>query len=133
VRPTLLTIALLSVLVAGCAPSGDQATARAVTDRFFAAVASGDGDQACAQLSPDTRSELESQEKKPCREAITGLGLEGSAVQRVDVHLFNAMVALADGDAVFLDQGEQGWRLSAVGCKDAGKPADRPYDCELED
>ena len=28
---------------------------------------------------------------------------------------------------------QQGWRLSAVGCSaEDGKPADRPYDCELQ-
>jgi ketosteroid isomerase-like protein len=133
VRRITLAIAALALLLAGCGPEADRSTARAVTDRFFAALASGDGEQACAQLSPDTRTELESQESKPCREAITGLGLEGGSVARVDVQMINAMVELSNGDAAFLDEGEEGWRLSAVGCKDAGKPADRPYDCDLED
>jgi len=105
---------------------------RATTTRFFAALASGDGAAACAQLSPDTRSALESQEKKPCREAIGGLGLQGAAVASIHVYIVDAMVVLADGDAVFLGQGQDGWRLSAVGCKSEGKPADRPYDCAVE-
>jgi hypothetical protein len=129
----LPVIAVLAVLLCGCGPGSDKATARSVTDRFFAALGSGNGDEACAQLSPDTRSELESQESKPCREAITGLGLDSGSVASVNVYIVNAMVELSNGEAAFLDHGEEGWRLSAVGCKDQGKPADRPYDCDLED
>jgi hypothetical protein len=129
----LPVIAVLAVLLCGCGPGSDQATARSVTDRFFAALGSGNGDQACAQLSPDTRAQLESQESKPCREAITGLGLDRGSVASVNVYIVNAMVELSNGEAAFLDHGQEGWRLSAVGCKDQGKPADRPYDCDLED
>jgi hypothetical protein len=129
----VLALAVIAALLSGCGPDADQATARAVTDRFFAALGAGDGEQACAQLTPDTRAELESQEGKPCREAITGLGLEGAPVARVDVYIVDATVELSNGDAAFLDQGQEGWRLSAAGCKDEGKPADRPYDCDLED
>lgn len=130
-----LAIALLAAALAtaGCGRGSDQATVRAVSDRFFAALQSGDGEQACTQLSADTRAELESQEQKPCREAITGLGLEGAPVARVRVYVLSAIVELSSGEAAFLDDGLQGWRLSAVGCKSHGKPADRPYDCELED
>jgi hypothetical protein len=130
-----LTTALLVLLVvgAGCGRSDDETTARTVTDRFLAAVESGDGEQACAQLSPDTRAELEKQEQRPCREAVTELELEGGTVVRAQVYLLNAMVELSSGEAAFLDQGEEGWRLSAIGCTpEGGKPADRPYDCELE-
>jgi hypothetical protein len=133
VRRILLVIAVSAALLSGCGPDADRATARGVTDRFFAALGAGDGDQACAQLSPDTRSELESQEQKPCREAITGLGLEGAAVAHVNVYVLNAMAQLANGDAAFLENGQEGWRLSAVGCKSQGKPSSRPYDCDLED
>ena len=70
--------------------------------------------------------------RRPCREAIGGLGLQGAAVASIHVYIVDAMVELADGDAVFLGQGQDGWRLSAVGCKSEGKPADRPYDCAVE-
>jgi hypothetical protein len=129
----LLAIALAGVLLSGCAPAGDQAKARAVTDRFFSALGAGDGQQACAELSQDTRSKLESQEQKPCREAITGLGLEGAPIARVDVEIVKAMVELTNGDAAFLDQGKEGWELSAVGCKQQGRPTEHPYDCDIED
>ena len=126
--------ALLAVAVgtAGCARDGDRTTVRAVAGSFFAALESGDGARACEQLSPDTRAELESQEQSSCREAVTGLGLQGGAVVSANVYLLNAKVDLSSGESAFLDQGQEGWRISAVGCTPTGKPADRPYDCELE-
>jgi hypothetical protein len=130
-----LTVALVVLVVvgAGCGRAGDERTARTVTDDFFSAVESGDGEQACTQLSPDTRAELEKQEQRPCREAVTDLELEGGSVVRAQVYMLNAMIELSSGETAFLDQGEEGWRLSAIGCKpEGGKPADRPYDCELE-
>jgi hypothetical protein len=123
----------LVVATAGCGRGGDAATAGAVTDRFFAAFEAGDGAQACAQLSPNTRTALEQQEQKRCEEAITDLQLERGAVTGVQVYLLNAKVDLSNGEAAFLDEGQLGWRLSAAGCTPQRKPADRPYDCELED
>jgi hypothetical protein len=130
-----LTLALVVLVVvgAGCGRAGDERTARMVTDDFFSAVESGDGEQACTRLSPDTRAELEKQEQRPCREAVTDLELEGGSVVRAQVYMLNAMVELSSGETAFLDEGEEGWRLSAIGCKpEGGKPDDRPYDCELE-
>lgn len=127
-------IAVLALLVglAGCGREGARADARAVAERFFAAVESGDGDTACEQLSPDTRAELESQEQADCREAITKLQLEGGTVSSLDVFVMNAVVELSSGETAYLDDGAEGWRLSAIGCKPQEKPVDRPADCELE-
>jgi hypothetical protein len=126
-------LVLAGVLGAGgCAPAGDEAAVRTATNRFFAALASGDGRGACAELSADTRSKLESQEGRSCRQAIGDVGLQAAAVTRVHVYIVDAMVELADGDAVFLGHEPDGWRLSAVGCSSAGKRADRPYDCDVE-
>src|SRR4051794_33115460 len=111
-----MALVALVVVAAGCGRSDDETTARAVTDRFFAAVESGDGEQACAQLSPDTRAELEQQEQRPCRDAVTELQLEGGSVVSAQVYVLNAIVELSSGEAAFLDQGQQGWRLSAIGC-----------------
>ena len=131
-RP-LLALALAALLLGGCGPDADRATARAVTERFFSALGAGDGARACAELSQDTRSKLESQEQKPCREAITGLGLKGAPIAHVDIDIVKAFVRLSDGDAAFLDHGKQGWELSAVGCKRQGTPNEHPYDCDVED
>jgi hypothetical protein len=131
-RP-LLGLAAAALLLAGCGPSADRATARAVTERFFSALGSGDGARACAELSQDTRSKLESQEQKPCREAITSLGLKGAPIAHVDIDIVKAFVRFSNGDAAFLDEGKQGWELSAVGCKRQGTPNEHPYDCDVED
>ena len=133
VRPLLGGIALACVLTAGCGQSDDRSEVRAVAERFFAAVTAGDGAAACAELSADTRSQLESQEGGDCRETVTGLTLEGGELAREQVYMTSAKVDLASGQSAFLSRTEQGWRLSAVGCEpEGGKPADRPYDCELE-
>jgi hypothetical protein len=134
-RRLLVAMALVTAaaVLAGCGRDGDRAQARAVADRFFTALRHGDDEAACAQLSTDTRSELESQEGKPCPQAIGGVGLQPAAVMRVQVFITNAKADLASGESVFLDQGPDGWELSAVGCKpQGGKPADRPYDCEVQ-
>jgi hypothetical protein len=104
-----------------------------VTEGFFAAVEQGDGAAACARLSVDTRAQLESQEQRQCREAVTGLRLEGGAPTRIEVYETNAKADLPGGQSAFLSLTAQGWRLSAIGCEpEGGKPADRPYDCEIE-
>jgi hypothetical protein len=130
-----IAIAVLTaaLALAGCGRDADAAATQAVTERFFSALQSGGGEQACAQLSPDTRSELESQEQRSCRESVSELQLEGGRVAKVEVYVLSAKVDLSNGETVFLEKGREGWRLAAVGCKpEDGNPADRPYDCELQ-
>jgi hypothetical protein len=129
----VLCVASLAILTGGCGAGDQRAHVRTVSERFLAAVAGGDGRAACAQLSPDARSELESQEQQACARAVGGLDLHSSAIERVQIYVTNAKVDLRDGKSLFLDEGAEGWRLSAIGCQVVGgKPADRPYDCELE-
>jgi hypothetical protein len=119
---------------AGCGGGADAADVRALSERFSAAVEAQDGERACAQLSPQTRAQLEKQEGRQCREAITGMRLDTGSVTRVRVYVLNAMVELSNGDAEFVEHGQEGWRLSAVGCApQRGEPVDRPYDCQVED
>jgi hypothetical protein len=125
----LLALAALLVLLGGCGRGDDRDTARAVTDRFFAAVDAGDGALACGQLNPETRSALEEQESSACRDAVTQLDLQGAPVESVEVYEREAFVRLTSGEAAFLDQGAEGWRISAAGCTPVG---DKPYDCRLE-
>jgi hypothetical protein len=128
----LIAAVVLLLGLAACGRSGAREDVRAVTERFFAAVESGDGATACEQLSPNARAELESQEQKECREAITELQLEGGTVSSLDVFALNAVVELSSGEVAYVDEGKEGWRLAAVGCTPQEKPADRPADCELE-
>ncbi|MEU4619865.1 hypothetical protein AB0G04_07785 [Actinoplanes sp. NPDC023801] len=64
-----LMITALALLMAGCAPAGDEAedTAR----KFLQAVADGDGQAACAALAPRTAEEIDA----PCAEGILGEAL----------------------------------------------------------
>ena len=131
--PWLVVALAVAVLVGGCGRDADRAEVRTVTDRFYAALDGGDGETACAQLSTDTRTELESQEQKPCPEAVTSLQVEGGAPTRVQVYVTNAKADLESGESAFLSKTPEGWRLAAVGCTpQQGKPADIPYDCELQ-
>jgi hypothetical protein len=133
VRVIGLAAAVILLLgLAACGRSSARDDVRAVTERFFAAVESGDGETACEQLSPNTRAELESQEQQDCREAITELQLEGGTVSSLDVFALNAVVELSNGEIAYVDDGAEGWRLSAVGCTPQEKPPDRPADCELK-
>jgi hypothetical protein len=121
------------VAMSGCG-GADDAAVRSVATRFLDAVSAGDGAAACELLSPQTRSQLEQTERRQCRAAVTGVKLERAPVARVRVYVQNAIVELAGGEAAFLEQGSEGWRVSAAGCMPHGsKPADHPYDCELED
>jgi hypothetical protein len=125
------TILLLAICCggAGCGGGTDVDEVRAVSERFSAAVEAQDGERACAQLSPQTRAQLEDQEQRQCREAITGVRLEPGSVTQVQ-----AIVELSNGEAEFLEQGKEGWRLSAAGCTpQKHEPRDQPYDCQVED
>ena len=128
-----MALALLGLATVGCGGSDDRDAARAVTERFFAAISADDGAAACAQLSPDTRTTFEQDEQRPCREAIGGVEIEPGTLDAIEVFSTNAKADLANGDSAFLTLTATGWRLSAVGCKPAdGPPSDVPMDCEIE-
>ena len=128
-----MALVVVGLAAAGCGQSADRDAATAVADRFFAAVRAGDGPAACAQLSVDTRKTLESDERKPCRDAIGELGIEPASPTKLALYLTNAKADLDNGDSAFLSLTTEGWRLSAVGCKPGdGDPAETPMDCRLE-
>jgi hypothetical protein len=128
----LLALALLLVGCAGCGRSGDRDKVGALTERFLRSAADGRGSVACPALSSAAIEQLESQEGKRCARAVTSLHLAPSRVTRAQVYIVNAKVDLADGDSAFLSYTREGWRLDAVGCRpSSGKPADRPFECEL--
>lgn len=122
---------LFAVALAGCGTADREDDAAAVASRFHQALEQGDGRDACAQLSPETASKLEQQEKKPCEEAITSLDLpKGGSVADTRVYVTSAFASLAEGTADFLDESSEGWWISAAGCNPTGPG--QPYDCELE-
>jgi hypothetical protein len=124
-------VALLCVAVGACGQSDDRETVRATTQRFLSAYAADRNRAACQTLSSDTVKELESQEGAPCPKAIGKVELEGGSVVNVEVSVTNAKVDLATGESVFLSEQSDGWKITALGCRSAGKSADEPFDCEL--
>jgi hypothetical protein len=122
---------LLALALAGCGTADREDEAGAVAQRFHATLENGDGHAACELLNEETASKLESQEKKPCEEAILSLDLpKGGTVADARVYVTSAFTTLAEGGSDFLDEGPHGWRVSAAGCEPT--TPSQPYDCELE-
>jgi hypothetical protein len=132
VGPRIAAIScLLLMALAGCGTDERADDAAAVAERFHAALESGDGRAACDELSEETSSKLEQQEKRPCEEAILELELpKGGTVAVRRAEMRSAYAELAEGSADFLDEGPQGWRISAAGCREV--TPEHPYECELE-
>jgi hypothetical protein len=129
-RPAVFAC-LLALALAACGTADRERDAAAVTERFHAALDSGDGQAACEELSEETASKLEQQEKKPCEEAILGLELpKGGTVAFRHVEMGSAYTALDGGGTDFLNEGPDGWKISAAGCEPTA--SERPYECELE-
>jgi hypothetical protein len=123
---------VLALALVGCGTAARENDAAAVAERFHAALESGDGQAACNELSEETASKLEQQEKKPCEEAILSLELpKGGRVVDAHVYQTSALTQRAEGGSDFLDKGPAGWTVSAAGCEPTAPG--QPYDCELED
>jgi len=122
---------LLALALAACGAGDRERDAAAVTEHFHAALEAGDGQAACAELSEETASKLEQQEQKACEEAILGLELpKGGTVTVRQVEVRSAYTQVAEGGADFLDEGPEGWKISAAGCRPTAP--EQPYECELE-
>ncbi len=123
--------AWLAAVAGGCGASEREADAAVVAERFYAAIAEQDGEAACAELSEETASKLEQQESAPCADAVLTLELPAGGESAVTgVWVRSASVDLAEGGTTFLDEGPDGWKVSAAGC--APTAPDQPYDCVLE-
>lgn len=130
-KPFVLACALAATLAAGCGTADREEDVTAVVERFQTALAERDGRAACAELSEETASKLESQEEKPCGEAILELDLpEGGTVALARVETRSALAELDEGSAAFLDEGADGWRISDAGCRETAP--NQPYECALE-
>lgn len=126
----LTVLSIVAGGAAGCGNAGEQAV-RATAQRFLADYAADADASACDALSSDTAKELESQEGAPCTEAIGRIELPGGRIAKVHVTVTNAKVDLVTGESLFLSEQADGWKITALGCRSAGKPADEPFDCEL--
>ena len=122
---------LLAAALAACGTADRERDAAAVSERFHAALETGDGQAACEELSEETASKLEQQAGKPSEEAVLGLELpKGGTVTVREVEERSAYTELSAGGADFLDEGPTGWKISAAGCRPTAP--DRPYECLLE-
>jgi hypothetical protein len=124
-----LPLAVLCASAAGCGQEDAERDTRAVAERFHAAIERGDGMAACDELSEDAAGKLETQEKKPCEQAILTLEVGGGEPTGAKVFLTSASVTLAEGGTDFLDRTADGWKLTAVACTPV---PGLPYECELE-
>jgi hypothetical protein len=116
----------------GCGSTERPDDVEAVAERFAAALEREDGAAACAEVRDTTANTLEQQQREPCDEAILGLELPtGGAAAETSVYVTNASVLLAEGSTTFLDEGSDGWKVTAAGCRP--RTPELPYDCELED
>ena len=122
---------LAALALTACGTGERERDAAGVVERFHAALERDDGAGACEELGEETRSELESKEERPCEEAILTLELpKGARPVNPRVYETSAAVDLAEGGTDFLDEGSQGWTISAAGCEPTAP--EQPYDCELK-
>jgi len=120
------------VLLVGCGSTERPDDVEAVAERFGAALEREDGAAACAEVRETTASQLEQEQREPCEEAILRLELPArSSAARSSVYVTNASVLLVEGSTTFLDEGSDGWKVTAAGCRPTAP--ELPYDCELED
>jgi hypothetical protein len=119
---------LCATALVGCAGSQDGAV-RDVAEEFYAAVARGDGEGACALLAPSTRAELEQSSGRECAAAVQEeVPAAGGDSGVVEVYGTMAEVRF-DGDTAFFAQMPGGWRVVAAGCRPR---EDGPYDCAVK-
>jgi hypothetical protein len=118
---------LLGLLLTGCGNSEDFAV-EAVAADLLEATSSGDGQGACALLSPHTRDELEQSSGKSCERAILEESIgRGGTVREAQVFDTMAQVRF-DDETVFLSRFDSGWLVVATAC--TPRPQG-PYDCSV--
>ncbi|MFF2193009.1 hypothetical protein [Streptomyces sp. NPDC058157] len=125
---------LLSVVAvlgaAGCgAPAERQDAAAAAGVAFEAAITSQDRARACELLAPQTRQQLEQDERKGCPTALASQELPTThGIRKVEAYGRQAMVRM-DGDTLFLSLFTAGWKVVAAGCTPR---SDQPYHCTIK-
>jgi hypothetical protein len=125
IQNMLVAAAALGMCLTGCA-STEEAAAGQAASRFYAALTSQNGEQACALLAPKAAESLQSG-GQTCATAIGDLKLPGGQAVQVEVWGDEAQVRLAR-DTVFLHRFPAGWLVRGVGCEPR---KNLPYDCEV--
>jgi hypothetical protein len=123
----LACLAACCLALTGCGSSQDDAVDTAA-GAFYEAVATGDGDGACAVLAPVTLAELEQSSGRPCPEAVLSEEIPDVAAPE-GIEVFGTMAQVRyDGEVAFLTRFEDGWRIVAAACT----PARSRYDCSVQ-
>ncbi|MGV9772088.1 hypothetical protein [Streptosporangium sp. NPDC003464] len=123
---TLVALAAVVTGLAGCA-SAEKGPAEQAVTRFYAALHSRQGEQACALLAPEAAESLRTG-GQTCAKAVLDLDLPGGQPREVDIWGDEAQVRLTR-DTVFLHRFPRGWLVRGAGCRPRG---DLPYRCEVE-
>ena len=119
----------MGLLVSCSGPERPDSGAEETANRFSSALAAGQGEAACALLSPLAKEEVSQTQGEPCPEAITAMKLEVSGrVSDVSAYLRTAEVRYADSTA-FMSRFDGQWRIFAAGC--TPRPG-LPDDCALQ-
>jgi hypothetical protein len=137
-RSSAALVLLATAGLAGCGADEDADVAGVVT-RFYAAVATTDGEAACAALAPDSRSEVVGTDPdgRACPQALLAPEGPGSVlVSRaadadvLEVHRAGGQAqVVTETDTLFLAVDGTSWVVTAAGCDPRGE---RPYDCVVE-
>jgi hypothetical protein len=124
---TCAVVLILALGLSSCAGTEDDAATSVALD-LAAAVASGNGQDACRLLAPAARTELEDASGKPCDEAV--LEERIGTGDAVGVEVFDTMAQVRlDDDTVFLSRFDGAWRVVAAACM---PQEPRPYDCGVQ-
>jgi hypothetical protein len=123
-----LSCLLVLASLASCgAPADSDASEAART--FHESVARLDGLRACAALSARARSELEQSAGKPCPAAVLDESLPPLR-GRLETHVYGTAAEVGStGDTVFLSRFDQGWKVTAAGCR---REPSGLYDCQIQ-
>jgi len=120
----MLLAAAIGLALSGC--SQGMASPADVAADFDQALAAGDYATACALLTPEAVSELESGSGQSCANALQSLGVPvGGTVEHVEAW-GRAAIAEMEQDTLFLARTGETWAVRAAGCTPV---PDAPYDC----
>lgn len=114
------------VVLAGCA-AASKPDVQTTAQKFQTAVRDHQTKAACAMLSEEARSSLESTSARPCPRALNALHLSTGNPTTIEIWGTNAQARLPDG-ALFLAEFTSGWKITGAGCKPR---QDRPYSCAV--
>jgi len=126
-RLRVATLATAALCCAGCGSAPADSAWRSTARTFASAIASSDGEAACAVLADSVREEL-ARDSGDCATGVLDAGLEPPGEIRSGERFGTAASTAFDGDVYFLGRFPDGWQVTAAGCRPV---PDGPYDCDV--